>query len=168
MSRSRRVIDKRGGWWKCRDGEDAKDIERDCQVCHNKMIEGERNADVRATQYLEVCLAEVTQNADFFQLAKRGISVADRLASLLEFMAEHMKKVGETDKDIVLARIRAEGFPQYLGTRTVEEERFRNPVLSRTGSMPSLDRHHSMDSTTSLVSNGSPIRSRSPVRYTRY
>jgi hypothetical protein len=41
-----RAIGKRGGWWKCRDGEDATDVERDCQVCHNKMIEGERDADV--------------------------------------------------------------------------------------------------------------------------
>ena len=27
---------RRGGWWKCRDGDDAPDVERDCVLCHSE------------------------------------------------------------------------------------------------------------------------------------
>jgi len=41
-SKKWRALGRRGGWWKCRDGEHATDEERDCQLCNN---EKEREKD---------------------------------------------------------------------------------------------------------------------------
>lgn len=30
-----RAIGKRGGWWKCRSGKDASDVEKQCSLCHS-------------------------------------------------------------------------------------------------------------------------------------
>lgn len=30
-----KAMGRRGGWWKCRDGERATDVERDCELCHD-------------------------------------------------------------------------------------------------------------------------------------
>jgi hypothetical protein len=46
-----RAISKRGGWWKCRDGEDATDVEGDCHICHNELVEKDRATDVRKPSY---------------------------------------------------------------------------------------------------------------------
>ena len=43
----------RGGWWKCRDGEDATDVERNCHVCHNERVEAARVTEVCATSKSE-------------------------------------------------------------------------------------------------------------------
>jgi hypothetical protein len=57
--------------------------------------------------------------------------------------------VGERDKAIVLAHIQAEGYPQYLGPRTIVEERFRNPVLSRVASAASIPGDYSVHTASS-------------------
>lgn len=44
-----RTIGKRGGWWKCRDGEDATDVERECRICHSERLDSERVLYVRAS-----------------------------------------------------------------------------------------------------------------------
>ena len=44
-----RELGRRGGWWKCRDGKGATDVERDCHVCHNERVEAARVTEVCAT-----------------------------------------------------------------------------------------------------------------------
>jgi hypothetical protein len=42
-----KVIGKKGGWWKCRDGDDATNAEKQCQLCHSDMLAKEKATDVR-------------------------------------------------------------------------------------------------------------------------
>jgi hypothetical protein len=42
-----RALGKRGGWWKCRNGEDATEVERDCHICHSETVAADRISDVR-------------------------------------------------------------------------------------------------------------------------
>lgn len=46
-SKKWRALGRRGGWWKCRDGEDATDVERECELCHDeKKIKADRKSAV--------------------------------------------------------------------------------------------------------------------------
>ena len=37
-SKKWKVIHRRGGWWKCRDGKDASELERACELCHAEKV----------------------------------------------------------------------------------------------------------------------------------
>ena len=42
------TLGKRGGWWKCREGEDATEAELNCDVCHTKVAQEQRAHHVSA------------------------------------------------------------------------------------------------------------------------
>jgi hypothetical protein len=53
-SKKWRAIGRRGGWWKCRDGEDATEVERNCDLCHDSKAEDEKKTAVCATPSMVV------------------------------------------------------------------------------------------------------------------
>lgn len=95
---------------------------------------------------------------------KKGDSIAKHLATIKNFIENRMKAVGERDKELALAQIRAEGYPEYIGTRAVEEEKFRNPILARTATMSTIRSHFSADGDATPHSWDSQVRGRSPPR----
>jgi hypothetical protein len=92
--------------------------------------------------------------------------VAIRLKHIKEFIESRMEAIGNRHKAVALATIHAEGYPEYLGPRTIEEVGFVRPQLCRIATMETLRSGRSVHFDGDATPSGweSPIRGRSPPR----
>lgn len=77
---------RREGWWRCRSGPEAPDVERRCQVCHGEREAGERRLTVGEEDEMR----------------------EERKRVLQGFIDQQVKLFGEMDKEVALARIQLE------------------------------------------------------------
>jgi hypothetical protein len=90
-----------GGWWKCRSGPNAPEIEQKCLHCRRAITQDEIDA------------------------TRRTIPVAVQLQQLNEFVERRLKDQGIKDKEAALAMLKSRGIPQHFGTPMDDAERTR-------------------------------------------
>jgi hypothetical protein len=84
----------KGGWWKCRNGENATAAEKSCKVCHTDEAIA-RDSEMRAR--------------------KGDMTVAGRKAHIENWINNMVAEAGKHEKQIACAMIRAGGIPQHFG-----------------------------------------------------
>ncbi|KAM3077161.1 hypothetical protein ACMFMG_003373 [Clarireedia jacksonii] len=84
----------KGGWWKCRNGENATAAEKSCKVCHTD---------------------EATAR-DWEMRARKGdMTAAGRKVHIENWIDNLVAEAGKHEKQIASAMIRAGGIPQHFG-----------------------------------------------------
>lgn len=101
---------RREGWWKCRSGPDAPEVERNCQVCHRKKGPGEQALTVGEEDEMR----------------------EERKRVLQGFIDRQVQLFGEMDKEIALARIQLEsmGMMKSAGAEAEAEEALASDIAA--------------------------------------
>ncbi|KAF4636382.1 hypothetical protein G7Y89_g1693 [Cudoniella acicularis] len=112
-----------GGWWKCRSGEGAPQVERNCIHCHRSPRAPRTPEEARERE----------------EEARRARPIAEQKQELQGYVESFFKEQGRRDKEAALAMLRENGIPQYLGP--LMDEAAREDLIQKREMMRSNSKH---------------------------